>query len=79
MDHERRIANFVSGVLVGVLLGAAIAVLTAPEAGRRTRRKLRRAARDLRASASRGIDHLADDVREKTGRAVEGAWGRIAG
>jgi gas vesicle protein len=39
--------EFVLGVLVGALIGAGVALLLAPESGKRTRRRIRRSAEDL--------------------------------
>ena len=40
---ESHTAYFVGGMAIGLLLGAGIAMLTAPQTGRRTRRKLKNA------------------------------------
>ena len=47
-DEESGATNFVAGMLVGAILGAGIALLTAPASGRNTRARLvrRRASSD---------------------------------
>lgn len=75
MEYERneQVFNFLSGLLLGAAVGASIALLTAPSSGRRTRRKLRRAAGDLRLGAEDRWDDLADEVRARVEDAVAGA------
>jgi gas vesicle protein len=72
-DHETQVLNFVSGLLLGAVIGAGIALLAAPEPGRRTRRKIRRKADDIRETASDRWEDLADDVRGKVDHAIRGA------
>jgi gas vesicle protein len=78
-DHERQVANFISGLLLGAIIGAGVALLTAPSAGRRTRKKLRRAAVGMRESAADRLDRLADEMKAKVDEVVKGARGRIVG
>ena len=81
MDHdqERQVANFVSGLLLGAIIGAGVALLTAPRAGRRTRKKLRRAAVGIRENAADRLDRLADEMKDKVDEVVKSARGRIVG
>jgi gas vesicle protein len=53
--------------VVGGTLGATLAMLFAPESGRRTRERLRDLAADVR---DRTLD-LSDDLRDKAGDAIE--------
>lgn len=76
-DHERQIANFISGLLLGAVIGAGVALLTAPRPGRKTRRRLKRAAEDVRDSASDRLEQLADEVKEKVDDVVKSARGRL--
>jgi gas vesicle protein len=39
-DEESGVPNFMAGVIVGAVLGAGIALLTAPQSGRRTRARI---------------------------------------
>jgi len=72
-DHEAQVLNFLSGLVLGAVIGAGIAVLTAPESGRRTRRKIRRYAGDLRSTATDRFDELADDMKGRVDDAIKGA------
>ncbi len=72
-DNEGQIVNFVAGLLLGAVIGAGVALLSAPQSGRRTRRRIRKAAVDLRDSASDRWEDLADDVKRRVDDAIEGA------
>ena len=76
-DHETQVVNFISGLLVGAVIGAGVALLTAPESGRRTRRKIKRAAGDIRATTTDRLEDLADDVKGRVDEAFEGARKRL--
>jgi len=78
-DHEAQVLNFLSGLVIGAVLGAGIALLTAPEPGRRTRRRIRRAANQIRDSATDRWEELADDVKGRVDDAIQGARERFAG
>lgn len=69
--------GFVSGLLLGAVIGAGVALLAAPDTGRATRKRLRRAAVGLRTDAADRWDELADDVKEKVDSALKGARKRI--
>jgi len=77
-DHETHVISFISGLVVGAVLGAGIALLTAPESGRRTRRRIQRAAGDLRETAGDRWDELADDVRNRVDDVLKGAKRRLS-
>ena len=72
-ENEAQSVNFISGLLLGLVVGAGIALLTAPQPGRRARRKITRTAVELRDSAADRWDHLADDMRDKVDEAIRGA------
>lgn len=76
-DHEAQAVNFLSGLLLGAILGAGIALLSAPQSGRRTRRRLRKAAIDLRDTASDRWEELSDDVKRRVDEAIDGARERF--
>ena len=76
-DFEAHPMTFVSGFLLGAIVGAGIALLAAPEAGTRTRRKIRKVAGGLRDSAGDHWDDLAEDVKDKVDDAVRGARKRF--
>lgn len=76
-EDDGRLFNFLSGLVCGAAIGAGAALLMAPETGRKTRKKLSRAAEDLRDNAHERWDDIADEVREKVDEALEGARGRF--
>ena len=77
-DNDGQVLNFVSGLVLGVAIGAGIALLTAPEKGLKTRRRLRRTASGLKSEAGDRWDDLADDVTKKVDEAVRGARKRFS-
>ena len=76
-NHEARSMTFVSGFLLGAMVGAGIALLTVPEAGMRVRKRIRRVAGELRESAGDHWDDLAEDVKDRVDDAVRGARKRF--
>jgi gas vesicle protein len=72
-DHEAHSMTFVSGFLLGAMVGAGIALLAAPEAGMR----IRRVAGELRDSAGDQWEDLAEDVKDRVDDAVRGARKRF--
>lgn len=54
---------FAAGLLIGLVIGAGVGLLGAPQSGRRTRRRLRHAVEDARDSATDRWETLGDDVR----------------
>jgi gas vesicle protein len=62
-EKESGSLNFVAGLAMGAVLGASIALLTAPQSGRRTRRHLVRAVEDVRDNADDGWDEVATRAR----------------
>lgn len=70
--------NFVAGMVCGALIGAGVALLMAPESGKRTRKRIGRAADDLRESAADRWDEIAEDVREKVEEALATAKKRVS-
>lgn len=76
-EDNQQLFNFVSGVVLGAIIGAGIALLTAPNNGQRTRKTLVRAAGDLRHGATDRFDELADDMKRKVDETVKAARKRI--
>jgi len=76
-EHETQVVNFISGLILGVVIGAGIALLTAPQPGRRTRRRLQRGARELKDTATDRWEDLADDMKGKVDHAIQGARNRV--
>jgi len=77
-DSDTRI-SFMSGLVLGAVLGAGIALLTAPEPGRRTRRKIQRKAVHLRDTTGDRWEDLADEVRDKVDEVLNGARSKLGG
>ncbi len=76
-DDDGRIFNFVSGLICGAAIGAGVALLLAPEPGKKTRKRIGRAAEDLREDATERWDVLADEVRDRVDEALSGARKRL--
>ena len=55
--------SFFGGVIVGVVLGAGIALLAAPATGKRTRRKMLRQVVSAKRAAGEHIDDWTDEFR----------------
>jgi gas vesicle protein len=72
-DQNRQAASFISGLLLGAIIGAGVAYLTAPLPGKKTRKRLKRAAVGVRESASDRLDDLADEVKGKVDEVIKGA------
>lgn len=77
-NDDARLFNFVSGLVCGAAIGAGLALLMAPDSGRKTRRRLGRAAEDLREDASDRWDELSDEVRDRVDEALSGARKRFS-
>jgi len=52
MSDNNDFGTFFAGLIVGGLVGAAVALLLAPQSGRKTRKQILDAAEDVRDSAS---------------------------
>ena len=76
-DQESHVVGFVSGLLLGAVIGASIALLAAPDSGRKTRKRLKRVAGGLKKSASYRLDDLADEMKGKVDEVVKGARERF--
>jgi gas vesicle protein len=63
-DEETGAINFVAGMLLGAVLGASLALLTAPQSGRKTRKRLIRAVSSAREVAGDRWEDLADEVQD---------------
>ncbi len=76
-ENDARAFNFLTGLICGAAIGAGVALLLAPESGKRTRKRITRAADDLKDDASERWDHIADDVRDRVDEALDGARKRF--
>jgi gas vesicle protein len=72
-DQDRQVINFISGLLLGAIIGAGVAYLTAPQPGKKTRKRIKKAAGTFRDSASDRWDDLADEVKGKVDEVIKGA------
>lgn len=73
------LGGFIAGLLLGALIGAGAAVLTAPDSGRKTRKRLGKAAVRLRKRSGNRWDDLAEEVKERVDQAIDGARKRLVG
>lgn len=76
-DHEGQVFNFLTGLVLGAFIGAGAALLTAPQSGRRTRRKIRKAASGVRHNAADRWEDLAEDVKDRVDDALHTARTRF--
>jgi len=70
-------ADFAGGLLLGVMVGAALALLLAPQAGPRTRRNIGRKVRRLRADAEHRLEGAQRDLRKQVRRRKRKIKGKI--
>ena len=71
IDVERDssgVAMFGAGLMLGLALGAGVALLLAPQAGDETRRIIKRRARRLGEHVSESVEDLRDDIRRSARR-----------
>jgi hypothetical protein len=62
-DEESGALNFVAGLFLGAVIGASLALLTAPQSGRKTRKRLIRAVANARETAGDRWEDVADEVQ----------------
>jgi hypothetical protein len=73
MANDDQAGSFVTGCLIGGIVGAVLGILLAPKPGSETRADLLAQSEDLRVRA----EELAAKVRERVGPAVEGVRERM--
>jgi gas vesicle protein len=80
MEHEEdtQVVGFVAGMILGAAIGAGVALLLAPEPGKKTRKRLQKAAVDLRETAVDRWDEVAEDVKDRVDEVLEGARKRFS-
>lgn len=76
-EQERQAATFASGLILGAVIGAGVALLTTPSSGSKTRRKIRRAASGMRRGTPDRFDDMAADVRGRVDDVLRGARRRL--
>lgn len=74
---EQQLVGFMAGLLLGAAIGATAALLSAPQSGRRTRKKLGKAAVGIRKSTGDRWDEVADEVRVRVDDALKSARNRL--
>lgn len=62
-EEDYSAVSFVSGLFLGAAIGAGVALLLAPQSGRRTRRALARSVEDVADSAAERWEDMADELR----------------
>ncbi|MEJ2540705.1 MAG: YtxH domain-containing protein [Gemmatimonadota bacterium] len=72
-EQQQQLSTFLTGLLLGTVIGVGVALLSAPESGRRTRKKLVRAAGDVRDTTQDRLEDFADDVKVRVDDAVKTA------
>lgn len=79
MSEERQdqLVGFVLGLVLGAAIGATAALLTAPDSGRKTRKRLGKAALEIRKSTGDRWEDLADEVKTRVDDALTGARKRL--
>lgn len=78
-SHESRVGALMAGLALGAVIGAGIALLTAPESGRKTRKKLRKTTGRLTSEAGDRWDDFAEDVKGRVDEAISSAAKRLPG
>lgn len=76
-DDDARVFNFAAGLLLGTVIGAGVALLMAPDSGRKTRKRIRKAAGELADSAHERWDDVTDEVKSRVDDAVHEARKRL--
>lgn len=76
-DRERQAWSFLTGLVLGGVIGASVAMLTAPQPGRKTRKRIRRSARRLRGTTSERLDDLASELKGKVDEVIVVARDRL--
>lgn len=62
-DEDTSGVSFLSGLILGMLMGASLALLLAPQSGRRTRRRLVRTVEDVTDGTRDRLDDVTGDLR----------------
>ncbi|MGK7311692.1 MAG: YtxH domain-containing protein [Candidatus Longimicrobiales bacterium M2_2A_002] len=62
-EDDYSTVSFVSGLLLGAALGSGLALILAPQSGRRTRRDLVRSIEDVADTAAERWDDVTDELR----------------
>lgn len=88
-EHNGQLTAFLAGLLLGSAIGAAAAILTAPQSGRKTRKSIGKAAVGTRKRISRTAGEIrrntgdrwedfADELKERMDDAISGARRKLS-
>jgi gas vesicle protein len=75
--YEDQLVGFVAGLMLGAAIGATAALLSAPQTGKKTRKKLGKTATQLKKNTGDRWDEVADEVRTRVDDALQGARKRL--
>lgn len=64
-DDRTGLLPFISGLVVGAVIGAGVALTFAPSSGKKTRRQVRKAANHLKDAAEDRWDEATESVRDR--------------
>lgn len=76
-SDERQALSFVSGLVLGAVIGAGVAILAAPQPGRKTRKKLKKAAHRARGQTTNRLDELATELKLRVDETVAATRDRL--
>ena len=77
-NGDQQLVGFVAGLMLGAAIGATAALLSAPQSGKRTRKRISKAALEIRKSTGDRWDDVADDLKARIDDAVKGAQRRLS-
>jgi gas vesicle protein len=76
-NNGDQLVGFVAGLMLGAAIGATAALLSAPQSGRRTRKRIGKAAVGIKKSTGDRWDEVSDDVRTRVDEVLSGARKRL--
>ena len=76
-NNGDQLVGFVAGLMLGAAIGATAALLSAPQSGKRTRKRIGKAAVGIKKSTGDRWDEVSDDVRTRVDEALSGARKRL--
>lgn len=76
-NNGDQLVGFVAGLMLGAAIGATAALLSAPHSGKRTRKRIGKAAVGIKRSTGDRWDEVAEDVRTRVDEVLSGARKRL--
>ena len=76
-NNGDQLVGFVAGLMLGSAIGATAALLSAPQSGKRTRKRIGKAAVGIKKSTGDRWDEVSEDVRTRVDEALSGARKRL--